>query len=83
LKSFSSEIEEKQVLEVNWADRWVVYHRLQQLNIPCWCETNQPLKVVISSPAAAIQLWSVVRQFTASRQDLISTLEFCWHNLAQ
>ncbi|MFH7025827.1 MAG: Asr1405/Asl0597 family protein [Heteroscytonema crispum UTEX LB 1556] len=81
MKSFT-EVEEKHVLEVSWADRWVVYHRLQQLDIPCWCETNQPLKVAVSSPAVAIQLWSVVRQFTASRQDLISILQFCWHNLA-
>jgi hypothetical protein len=80
LKSFSSEIAEKHILEVNWSDRWQVYKRLQELDIPCWCETNQPLQVEISSPMAVIQLWCVMRQFTAPRQDLIWSLEHCWHS---
>ncbi|BAZ29130.1 hypothetical protein NIES4074_15680 [Cylindrospermum sp. NIES-4074] len=80
MKSFSSEIEIKQAVEVNWADRWQVYQRLQELDIPCWCETNQPLRVKISNPTAAVQLWSVMRQFSASRQDLIWTLEHSWQS---
>ncbi|MEA5564027.1 MULTISPECIES: Asr1405/Asl0597 family protein [unclassified Anabaena] len=75
MKSFLSQIEQTYVVEVNWLDRWQIYQRLQELDIPCWCEASQPLKVKISSPVAAIQLWSVIRQFTASRQDLISTLK--------
>ncbi len=78
MKSFSSEIEAKHVVEVNWADRWQVYQRLRELDIPCWCETNQPLKVQIDSAIAAVQLWSVMRQFTVPRCELISTLELCW-----
>lgn len=70
--------EEKYNIEVNWADRWQVYHRLRELDIPCWCETNQPLTVDISNVTAAIQSWSVVRQSTASRQELVSTLKKCW-----
>ncbi|AFY50595.1 hypothetical protein Nos7524_4867 [Nostoc sp. PCC 7524] len=78
MKSFSSEIKSRYVVEVNWIDRWQVYQRLQELEIPCCCETNQPLSVEISSPTAAAQLWSVMRQFTASRQDLIWTLKSSW-----
>jgi IS1 family transposase len=79
LKSSSSETEIKHVVEVNWADRWQVYQRLQELDISCCCETNQPLRVEISNSTVAIQLWSVMRQFTASRQDLIGVLEDCWY----
>ena len=71
-------LEVSQMLEVNWADRWQVYHRLQELTIPSWCVTDQPLKVRIDDVAAAIQLWSVVRQLTAPRQDLVCALERCW-----
>ncbi|MBN3924106.1 Asr1405/Asl0597 family protein [Nostoc sp. NMS4] len=78
MKSYSSEIEINHLVEVNWADRWQVYQRLEELNIPCSCAANQPLKVEISNPTAAVQLWSVVRRFTASRQDQILTLECCW-----
>ncbi|MBD2363178.1 hypothetical protein H6G36_18630 [Anabaena minutissima FACHB-250] len=78
MKSFLSQIEQTYVVEVNWLDRWQIYQRLQELDVPCWCEANQPLKVEISSPVAAIQLWSVIRQFTASRQDLISTLKLSY-----
>ncbi|MBD2211023.1 hypothetical protein H6G64_27205 [Calothrix sp. FACHB-156] len=78
MKSFSSEVESKHTLEVNWADRWQVYQRLQELEIPCWCESNQPLQVEITNPLAIIQLWSVMRQFSVSRQDIISSLEKSW-----
>ncbi|BAZ01648.1 hypothetical protein NIES37_56520 [Tolypothrix tenuis PCC 7101] len=78
MKSFSSEVETRHTLEVNWADRWQVYQRLQELDIPCWCESNQPLQVEITNPLAIIQLWSVMRQFSVSRQDIISSLEKSW-----
>lgn len=80
MKSFSSETEIKQIVEVNWADRWQVYQRLQELDIPCWCEANQPLRVEVGNPMAAVQLWSVMRQLTAPRQDLIGTLEHSWRS---
>jgi hypothetical protein len=73
-----SQIQVKQVVEVNWADRWQVYFRLQELGIPSWCEQNQPLTVEIVSVTSAIQLWSVSRQFKVSRQEMISTLKQCW-----
>jgi hypothetical protein len=78
LKSSSSETDRKHVIDIGWADRWQVYQRLQELDIICVCETNQPLMVEVNNLTAAIQLWSVIKQFTASRQDLIGNLENCW-----
>nr|WP_250124609.1 Asr1405/Asl0597 family protein [Chroococcidiopsis sp. CCMEE 29] len=71
-----------ELVQVNWADRWQVYQRLQELAIPCWCATNQPLRVHIADVTAAVQLWSVLRQFTTSRQDLVWWLERCWQDHA-
>jgi hypothetical protein len=65
-------------LAVSWADRWQIYQRIQELDIPCRCSGNQPLRVMIANPTIAIQLWSVIRQYTASRQDLIMILEKSW-----
>ena len=72
------EPEAGRTVEVNRADRWQVYLRLQQLDIPCVCTTNQPLRVQIQTTAAAVQLWSVVRQLTATRLELAFWLEQCW-----
>ncbi|MEH2281159.1 MAG: Asr1405/Asl0597 family protein [Nostoc sp.] len=83
MKSYSSEIEINHLVEVNWVDRWQVYQRLKELDIPCSCAANQPLKVEISNLTAAVQLWSVIRRFTASRQDQIWTLECCWQSRYQ
>lgn len=69
-----------EMVEVNCSDRWQIYQRLQELAIPCWCSTNQPLRVHIVDATAAIQLWSVSRQVTMSRQDLMCWLERCWQN---
>lgn len=80
LKSLSSQIESKHTVEVNWADRWQVYQRLRELEIPCWCESNQPLQVEISNPTTAVQFWNVMRRLTASRQDLIKNLEHSWRS---
>jgi hypothetical protein len=83
LKSFSSKTSKKYVVEVNWADRWQVYQRLQELGIPCWCQANQALTVEIDNPTTAVQFWSVTRQFTDDREDLIWTLEQSWHSRYQ
>jgi hypothetical protein len=64
--------------EVDCQDRWQVYYRLQELDIPCQCASYQPLKVQIDHPLAAIQLWSVVQRVAAPRQQLADWLETCW-----
>ncbi len=78
MKPLSHQLEIREIVEVNWADRWQVYQRLQELDIPCRCATGQPLMAHIADALAAVQLWSVSRQFTASRQDLVQWLEHCW-----
>ncbi|WP_342057533.1 Asr1405/Asl0597 family protein [Crocosphaera sp. Alani8] len=57
----------------------MVFRRLQELDIPCFCETHKPLEVHASNPTAIIQLWSVTKQYSASRQELIDWLQDCWH----
>ncbi|MBD0346486.1 MAG: hypothetical protein ICV63_16995 [Coleofasciculus sp. Co-bin14] len=74
----SSELETSQVIKIALADRWQVYRRLQELSIPCRCGTNQPLSAQINNVTAAIQLWSVVRQLTVPRRELVYWLEHCW-----
>ncbi len=69
----------RHILAVKWNDRWQIYHRLSALGIRCWCSPYQPLQVEIPSPAAAIQLWSVVRQLTISAQDQARWLNNCWN----
>jgi hypothetical protein len=51
---------------------------LQDLSIPCQCETNQPLRVEINSSIAAMQVWSVCQQLIAPRNYLVSWLQRCW-----
>lgn len=82
LNPLSRQPEVTEMVKVEWADRWQVYQRLQELDIPCWCETNQPLRVHIADAVAAVQLWSVLRQLNAPRQDLTNWLERCWRHRA-
>ncbi len=67
------------IIEVQGGDRWSVYHRLQELEIPCICNTNEPIQISLSHPLAAIQVWSVVKQATASRSVLLTWLQQCWN----
>lgn len=69
-----------QIVEIDWNDRWQVYNRLQALEIGCICQTNRPLQVYFNNLYAAVQIWSVAKQFTAERQELINWLEQCWHS---
>lgn len=66
------------ILPVKWSYRWDVFRRLQALDIECQCSTNEPLLVSLYSPTTAIQIWSVLRQFNASRCELIDWLDHCW-----
>ena len=67
-----------QIVEVNPADRWLVYKRLQQLGLSCQCFTNKPLQVELSNTKEAIQLWSVVKQIHSHRLELVDWLDTCW-----
>ncbi|MFM5887561.1 MAG: Asr1405/Asl0597 family protein [Dolichospermum sp.] len=79
MKSSPLETDKGHILDIAWTDRWQIYQRLQELDIICVCETNQPLIVEVNNPTAAIQLWSVVQQFNASRQDLITNIKNSWY----
>ena len=59
-------------------ERWSIYHRLQELEIPCQCSTNKSLQVELDNALAIAQLCSVVRQSTASRRELVNWLDRCW-----
>lgn len=67
------------ILSVKWAYRWEVYRRLKMLEIDCHCATNEPLLVNLYSPTTLVQIWSVVRQSSAERHQLIDWLNNCWH----
>lgn len=60
-------------------DRWQVYHRLQELGITCICPDDGSCQVNIESPTTLLQVWWVIRQVTAPRQELITWLEHCWY----
>ena len=70
-------------IEVHCRDRWQVFHRLQELEIPCRCRAHKPLWVNVESAYAAIQLWSVTHRTTASREELAQQLEACWRQPSQ
>lgn len=69
---------EPEIIQVGWLDRWQVYYRLQDLDVECFCQSEEPLKAYAKHPQAAIQIWSVAKQFTANRRELIDWLELCW-----
>lgn len=75
----TSETSTQKVLQVNPALRWQVYQRLQELDISCECLCYQPLYVKYTNTTEVIQIWSVVRQMTASRSELIGFLNNCWN----
>lgn len=66
------------MISVHWMHKWDVYHRLKALEIDCHCQTNQPLTIDLNTTQTAIQLWSVVKHSSASRQELIDWLNRCW-----
>ncbi len=70
--------ESSETINVARQDRWQVYQRLQELDIPCSCTSQQPLQTQVHSPADVLQVWSVIQQVTAPRQELVFWLERCW-----
>ncbi|MBR8828842.1 MAG: hypothetical protein DSM107014_13230 [Gomphosphaeria aponina SAG 52.96 = DSM 107014] len=59
-------------------DRWLVYRRLQELMIPCWCPADGTLLVEVNHCVDVILLRSAVQQLMASRLELTDWLERCW-----
>jgi hypothetical protein len=77
-KALKREQKSNPILSVKWIDRWDVFHRLQALGIECQCCTNKPLLVDLHSPTTVAQVWSVARQFSTPRHELIDWLDNCW-----
>lgn len=67
-----------QVLTISRSDRWLAYHRLQEVGVPCACQPDGSLTVEIMTPLNLVQLRSVIQQITASRTSLVNWLEHCW-----
>ncbi|MBD1910101.1 MULTISPECIES: Asr1405/Asl0597 family protein [unclassified Leptolyngbya] len=66
------------LITVPLGDRWLVRDRLQELDIPCQCESDGSLRVDITSPWAAIQVWSVLFRWKGSRQEHVNWLMRSW-----
>ena len=67
-----------QVAKINRSDRWSVYRRLQELNIPCWCPEDGTLWIEIDRCIHAILVRSTIQQFASTRSELTDWLERCW-----
>lgn len=78
MNPLDQELEVCEIVQVSWLDRWQVYRRLQELEIPCWCGVDQPLRTQINTVKQAAQLISVLKQVSASRAELAQWLECCW-----
>lgn len=67
-----------QIIKIERVNCWNIYRRLQDLSIKCSLATGKPLKVEINDPQTVIQVWSVIKQFKASRSESIEWLNSCW-----
>jgi hypothetical protein len=77
--SHSQTLPNRQVLSISLCDRWQVYQRLQELDIPCTRLEDGRLQAEVNDSLTTIlQVWSVVFQLTASRQQIVNWLEQCW-----
>lgn len=59
------------------SDRWLIHHRLHQLNLTCNCPSDGSLWVEIDNSVEAMLVWSVVQRFLTSRKQQIDWLERC------
>ena len=73
-----SNLSKYQTIEIDRTNCWSAYHRFQDLAIESCLSTGKPLQVKISDPRTAVQVWSVIKQVTGSRCELIDWLEHCW-----
>ncbi|MBP0019186.1 MAG: hypothetical protein J7647_16750 [Cyanobacteria bacterium SBLK] len=71
------------VANISRSDRWMLYRRLQELTIPCWCLPDGSLWVGIRHGLQALLLRSTVLQSVATRQESIDWLERCWETQLQ
>ncbi|MGD1922415.1 MAG: Asr1405/Asl0597 family protein [Pleurocapsa sp.] len=78
MKPKESNLNKFQIIEIARTESWSAYRRFQDLSIQSSISTGQPLRVEIKDPQTAVQVWSVIKQVTGSRSELIDWLEDCW-----
>ncbi len=66
------------LVSVARSDRWQIYHRLQDLQIPCTCTPDGLLRVSVNTCMSAVLVRSTVQQLICSRGELVDWLERCW-----
>ncbi|MEL6931151.1 MAG: Asr1405/Asl0597 family protein [Cyanobacteria bacterium J06600_6] len=71
-------LKDLQTIEIDRTESWFAYRRFQDLAIASSISTGQPLRVAVNDPHTAVQVWSVIKQVTGSRSELINWLEHCW-----
>ncbi|NJL11468.1 MAG: hypothetical protein HC908_18685 [Calothrix sp. SM1_7_51] len=69
----------EQVLQIPLSERWLVYHRLQELDITCSRSESGLLRVQVNNSTAAILIRSTLIQIFANRCELVDWLERCWN----
>ncbi|QKD82743.1 hypothetical protein HPC62_11625 [Thermoleptolyngbya sichuanensis A183] len=68
------------MISVNRCDRWSIYYRLRDLNIPCACPADGTLRVEVNHALALLLVRSALFQFSCSRQERVDWLERCWRS---
>lgn len=66
-------------LELPVGTRWQIYYRLQELRIESSCSDDGSLRIKVNRFEDLVLLQSTLKQFTASRQELIDWLDKCWN----
>ena len=69
----------KVIVTLSGDHRWEMYHRLKELDISCHCSAHQPVTVEVDTVTTALQVWSMQKRFSYSRQDAIAALQNAWH----
>lgn len=78
MNSLYSDLDSPQIVELRGRERWKIYRRLQELDIPCRCAASKPLRIELGNSYTAIQLWCVIQTLTAPDRELRTRLERCW-----
>ncbi len=68
----------RQQIAVCRCDRWQLQQRLQDLEIPVYCEEDGSVWADVSHPVTIVQIRSVMQQLVAPRQELVGWLNRCW-----
>lgn len=68
------------VIDSTYGDRWAIRRRLEELSFEVTLTACGKLAVRVNDSVAAAQLRSVLKQFQASRSELVTWLDRCWQH---